>query len=196
MAYAPDGGPYDATELAGMVRLLLIGGHVVPRNFLCSMAWHLAGDADLQRRLRASEVDRRPLIEEFLRVYAPNQALVRVATRATELGGTRIPEGCPVALNFLSANHDEAVFPDPMRFDATRTPNRHIAFGIGTHVCIGQSLARLQARITLDALAALPPFTTAAPPTWARWTEYGIQLKAATHPASFLTCLSFVGIAS
>lgn len=174
MAYRPEGGPYDTTELAGMVRLLLIGGHVVPRNFLCSMAWHLAQDADLQRRLRAGTVEVRPLTEEMLRVYSPNQALVRVATRDTQIGGTRVPEGCPVALNFLSANRDEAVFDDPMRFDEARKPNRHIAFGIGTHVCIGQSLARLQARITLDALAALPAFAAAEPPRWARWTEYGV----------------------
>jgi cytochrome P450 len=174
MAYAPEGGAYDATELAGMVRLLLIGGHVVPRNFLCSIAWHVAEDGDLQRRLRAGEVERRPLIEEFLRIYSPNQALVRVATRNTEIGGTHVPNGCPVALNFLSANRDEAMFDDPMRFDEARSPNRHIAFGIGTHICIGQSLARLQARITVDALAALPPFATAGPARWARWTEYGV----------------------
>lgn len=175
MAHRPEGGPYDFEELAGMVRLMLIGGHVVPRNFLCSMAWHLATDRPLQDALRAGELDRRALIEEMLRFHAPNQALVRVATRDTEIGGTTVPQGCPVALNFLSANRDEAVFPDPMRFDPARQPNRHIAFGIGPHVCIGQSVARLQARIALDVLAAMPPFRLAAePPRWARWTEYGV----------------------
>lgn len=174
MAFEPDGGPYDDEELAGMVRLMLIGGHVVPRNFLCSMAWHLAGDADLQARLRAGSVDRRLLIEEMLRCYSPNQALVRVATRDTKVGSVTIPEGCPVALNFLSANRDASVFPAPMRFVEDRTPNRHIAFGIGPHLCIGQSVARLQARITLDLLAALPPFRRAGPVQWARWTEYGV----------------------
>jgi cytochrome P450 len=113
-------------------------------------------------------------IEEMLRFETPVIQFRRTATQDTTLGERPIREGERVVVFFPSANHDEAVFPDPMRFDATRTPNRHIAFGIGTHVCIGQSLARLQARITLDALAALPPFTTAAPPTWARWTEYGI----------------------
>ena len=157
-----------------MVRLMLIGGHVVPRNFLCSMAWHLAGDGALQARLRADRLDRRLLIEEMLRCYSPNQALVRVATRDTRIGGTLIPQGCPVALNFLSANRDETVFDDPMRFDETRNPNRHIAFGIGPHMCLGLSVAKLQARITLDVLAALPPFTIGARVQWARWTEYGV----------------------
>ncbi|MBN8294000.1 cytochrome P450 [Rhodobacter sp. NTK016B] len=174
MAHQPEGGPYSFEELAGMVRLMLIGGHVVPRNFLCSMAWHLAQDHDLQTRLRQGALDQRLLIEEMLRCYAPNQALVRVATQDTEMRGTAIPEGCPVALNFLSANRDADVFDDPMRFDETRNPNRHIAFGIGPHMCIGQSVAKLQARIALDTLAALPPFRLGEPVQWARWTEYGV----------------------
>lgn len=174
MAFDPDGGPYTFEELAGMVRLMLIGGHVVPRNFLCSMAWHLAGDADLQARLRAGSVDRRALIEEMLRCYSPNQALVRVATRDVALRGVTIPQGCPVALNFLSANRDPEVFSDPMAFVEDRSPNRHLAFGIGPHVCLGQSVAKLQARITLDVLTALPPFARGAKTLWAKWTEYGV----------------------
>ncbi len=174
MAFEPEGGPYSFEELAGMVRLMLIGGHVVPRNFLCSMAWHLARDGDLQARLRLGALDRRPLIDEMLRCYAPNQALVRVATRDTEMRGTSIPQGCPVALNFLSANRDEDVFPDPMTFIEDRTPNRHLAFGIGPHICLGQSVAKLQARITLDVLASLPPFRLGGRVNWARWTEYGV----------------------
>ncbi len=174
MGFAPEGGPYTFEELAGMVRLMLIGGHVVPRNFLCSMAWHLAGDPDLQARLRAGTVDRRALIEEMLRCYSPNQALVRVATRAVEMRGVAIPQGCPVALNFLSANRDAGVFPDPMAFIEDRSPNRHLAFGIGPHVCLGQSVAKVQARITLDVLAALPPFARGDKTLWAKWTEYGV----------------------
>lgn len=174
MAFDPEGGPYTFEELAGMVRLMLIGGHVVPRNFLCSMAWHLAGDPDLQARVREGSVDRRALIEEMLRCYSPNQALVRVATREVEMRGVTIPQGCPVALNFLSANRDAAVFPDPMDFVEDRNPNRHLAFGIGPHVCLGQSVAKLQARITLDVLADLPPFARGDKTLWAKWTEYGV----------------------
>lgn len=176
MAYDGEGGPFDFTELAGMVRLMLIGGHVVPRNFLCSTAWHLAQDRDLQDRLRAGAVDQRLLIEELLRFYSPNQALVRVATRDTRIRGTEIPQGCPVALNFLSANRDAEVFQDPMRFDETRNPNRHIAFGIGPHMCLGLAVAKLQARITLDLLASLPAFHVGERVNWARWTEYGVTL--------------------
>ncbi len=170
-----DGSPYSDEEVAGMVRLLLIGGHVVPKNFLGSAVWHLARDADLQRRLRAEPGLMRGAVEELLRLYSANQALVRVTTREVEIGGRTIPEGKPVALHFLSANQDEAVFERPEVFDPERKPNRHIAFGIGPHVCIGQSLARMQARITLEQLLTRTAgFNVAGEPQWARWTEYGV----------------------
>lgn len=170
-----DGRPYSDEEVAGMVRLLLIGGHVVPKNFLGSAAYHLATDTDLQQRLRREPGLMRGAIEELLRLYSANQALVRVTTRDVEIGGRAIPEGSPVALHFLSANRDEAVFERPDTFDPERRPNRHIAFGIGTHVCIGQSLARMQARITLEQLLRrTAAFAVSGTPQWARWTEYGV----------------------
>jgi cytochrome P450 len=170
-----DGRPYTDEEVAGMVRLLLIGGHVVPKNFLGSAVWHLAGDATLQQRLRSERGLMRGAVEEFLRVYSSNQALVRVTTREVEIGGRTIPADKPVALLFLSANQDEAVFERPEVFDPERKPNRHIAFGTGTHVCIGQSLARMQARIVLEQLLKRTAgFSVAGEPVWARWTEYGV----------------------
>ncbi len=174
MANPPETGPFDPEELAGMVRLMLIGGHVVPRNFLCSVAWHMATHPEHLAALRADPALEKPVIEELLRFYASNQALVRVATRDTEIGGRAIPSGCPVALNFLSANRDEAVFDRPMEFIPDRTPNRHLAFGIGPHMCLGIAMAKLQARITLDALLSAPGLALAGPATWARWTEYGV----------------------
>ncbi|MAZ19299.1 MAG: cytochrome [Ahrensia sp.] len=175
MRIQPEDGAYDDTELAGMIRLMLIGGHVVPRNFLCSAAWHLANDHALQQRLRTEPALMRPLIEELLRCYSPNQALVRRTTREVEIGGRHIPEDCPVALNFLSANRDEEVFTDPDRFDPERSPNRHIAFGMGPHICIGMSVARLQARIALETLVSMTrSFRMTGEPAWARWTEFGV----------------------
>lgn len=166
---------FTDAEVAGMVRLALIGGHVVPKNFLTSLAYHLAISPDLQKRLRAEKDLHRTTIEELLRTYAPNQALVRVTTKDTEIGGREIPQGCPVALNFLSANHDEEIFDNPMQFDPERKPNRHLAFGIGPHICIGQAVARLQARLTLEGLLKhTQNFSLAAEPEWARWTEFGI----------------------
>ena len=171
---APDDAPFTDEELAGMVRLMLIGGHVVPRNFLCSAAWHLATHPDHRALLARDPKAMKPFVEELLRFYASNQALVRVATTDTDIGGTTIPEGCPVALNFLSANRDEEVFERPMDFVPDRSPNRHLAFGIGPHMCLGVAMAKLQARIALEALAALPGLSVVGTPVKARWTEYGI----------------------
>lgn len=173
-AQTPDGQPYTEEELAGMVRLMLIGGHVVPRNFLCSVAWHMATHPDHVALLRRDAAAWKPFIEELLRYYPANQALVRVATKDTSLGGVDIPKGCPVALNFLSANRDEAVFDRAMEFVPERSPNRHLAFGIGPHMCLGLAMAKLQTRITLDALLSAPGLAVAGAPVWARWTEYGI----------------------
>ncbi|MGV3652461.1 MAG: cytochrome P450 [Devosia sp.] len=170
-----DGTPFTDEEVAGMIRLLLIGGHTVPRNFLGSAIWHLAEHPELQQQLREDPALIRPAVEELLRLYSPNQALVRVARHDTEVGGRAVPEGCPVALLFLSANRDEAVFEAPHEFRLDRRPNRHIAFGYGTHVCIGQSLGRMQARLAIEALLARPGrFALAAPVEWAHWTEFGV----------------------
>ena len=171
---AQEGAEFTPEELAGMVRLMLIGGHVVPRNFLCSVAWHLASHPDDAARLRTDPAFETGFIDECLRVYPANQALVRVATRDTEIGGTFIPEGTPVALNFLSANFDEAVFDNPDQFDPSRRPNRHIAFGIGPHMCLGLALAKLETQVTIEALLSAPALAVAGTPQWACWTEYGV----------------------
>lgn len=178
LAHPAEGAPFTAEEIAGMVRLMLIGGHVVPRNFLCSVAWHLATHPEHRARLCAEPRLQKPMIEEFLRVYSANQALVRVAPRDVEIGRRRIPAGCPVALNFLSANRDADVFDRPEDFVPDRAPNRHIAFGLGPHMCLGLALAKFQARIVFDLLAALHGLRLAGAPRWARWTEYGITALA------------------
>mgnify|MGYP001627775562 CR=1 FL=1 len=174
IANAPEDGPFDEEELAGMVRLMLIGGHVVPRNFLCSIAWHMATNPDHLERYRTEPALEKPLIDEFLRFYASNQALVRVATKDVVIGGVTIPEGCPVALNFLSANRDEDVFERPMEFVPDRKPNRHLSFGIGPHMCLGLAMAKLQARIVLQVVGGLHGLKVVGEPQWARWTEYGV----------------------
>jgi cytochrome P450 len=99
------------------------------------------------------------LVEETLRFDSPVQALFRQVTADTELAGTPLKKDTIVLPLFASANRDEAVFPDPDRFDVTRNPQGHLAFGYGVHFCLGASLARLEARVCLEALLNdLPPF--------------------------------------
>lgn len=85
------------------------------------------------------------MVEESLRLASPTSNMWRVAKSDTELGGVQIPQGSMVLLKYFSSNHDDAVFEEPVKFDVTRAnAKRHIAFGFGIHVCIGQHLSRLE----------------------------------------------------
>jgi cytochrome P450 family 142 subfamily A polypeptide 1 len=81
----------------------------------------------------------------------------RTATRDVEVGGQQIHEGDDVLLLYPSANRDEDVFEDPFRFDVERTPNDHVAFGFGTHFCLGNSLARLELKVMFEQLLSRLP---------------------------------------
>jgi cytochrome P450 family 142 subfamily A polypeptide 1 len=89
--------------------------------------------------------------------------MARTAARDVELRGERIREGQKVLLLYPSANRDAAVFADPFRFDVARSPNEHLAFGVGAHFCLGANLARLELRVLLEeALQRLPGLTLAS----------------------------------
>jgi cytochrome P450 len=91
-------------------------------------------------------------IDEGLRWDGANTFLARMPTREVTMAGVTMPPGAIINVAVSAANHDETEFPDPDRFDITRTPKRHMAFGIGPHVCIGQHLARSEMKIALNAL--------------------------------------------
>jgi cytochrome P450 len=91
-------------------------------------------------------------VEEVLRFESPVPTIFRRATRAASLGGVEIPVDADVLLVFASANRDEDRYPDPDRFDVTRTPSRHFGFGAGPHTCVGAPMARVQARVALGLL--------------------------------------------
>ena len=92
-------------------------------------------------------------IEETLRFDPPVQQVFRTALKDVELAGARIPKGATVVAMLASANRDERRFPDGERFDVSRRPQGHLGFGFGKHFCLGASLARLEARAALEALA-------------------------------------------
>ncbi|MFF4956242.1 cytochrome P450 [Streptomyces sp. NPDC001222] len=104
-------------------------------------------------------------VEELLRWHPPVLSFRRTAARDTELGGRRIRAGDKVVVFHASANRDERVFTAPNRLDPFRTPNPHVSFGDGPHVCLGAHFARLQLRVLYEeALRALPALRPAAPP--------------------------------
>jgi cytochrome P450 len=92
------------------------------------------------------------LIEETLRYDGPVQQLTRRLTRDVTLHGVTIPAQSDVQLLVGSANRDERRFPDPDRLDLSRDTKGHLGFGFGAHFCLGASLARLEARVSLEAL--------------------------------------------
>ncbi len=96
-----------------------------------------------------------------------------ITTQAVEIGGIEMPKETRITLCIGAANRDPAQFPDPDRFDIARTPNRHLAFGTGPHVCAGLSLARLEGQVAIGRFVArLPRYELAEPPQRARRARF------------------------
>lgn len=143
------------SELMGMVLLLAGAGNETTRNALSHGMHALMRNPeqmDLLRNDTDGVID--TAVEEVLRWSSPLIQIRRTAAEDMEIAGTQIAAGDPVALFFSSANFDETVFPEPQRFDLTRTPNQHVAFGTGPHVCLGAAVARLEIEVMLRELVA------------------------------------------
>jgi cytochrome P450 len=147
-----DAEALSTDELIAFVVLLLIAGNETTTNLIGNGLLALARNPHQYERLRMDRTLIRSAVEEMLRYDSPVQTLMRFATRDIEIGGTAIAAGNVVATMFGAANRDPAQFPDPDRFDVGRTPNDHVAFGEGIHFCLGAPLARLEARIAIEAI--------------------------------------------
>jgi cytochrome P450 len=142
-----------------MVMLTMQGGFDTTGSAISSALLHLDRNHDDRRRLIEQPELMRTAIEEFLRVGAPQFALARTATRDVELGGCPISKGDRVLLVWASANRDERIFDRPDDVLLDRMPNRHMAFGLGAHRCLGSTLARKQIEIALrTVLRRLPDY--------------------------------------
>jgi cytochrome P450 len=154
-------------ELLGFFQLLLLAGQETTTNLIDNAFLCLSQHPAQQARLRAEPNLLPAAIEEVLRFRAPVQAMFRVTRHAIELHGQTIPPRSLVLPMIGAANHDSAQFPEPDRFDITRAPNPHIAFGHGIHFCIGAPLARLEARVALaELLERLPSFELTSEAPW------------------------------
>jgi cytochrome P450 len=140
-------------ELTMFLVQLLVAGNETTRNLISGGLVALAERPEAWERLRGDRSLAPPAVEEMLRWTTPVVSFMRTATRDTELGGQAIREGDPVLMLYASANRDERQFgPTADRFDIGRNPNQHVAFGFGTHFCIGATLARIEARVLLEEL--------------------------------------------
>jgi cytochrome P450 len=148
------GCPLSQEELFMFLLTLLVAGNETTRTLLSGTALVLDEYPD-QRRALVSDVSLVPGgVEECLRWVTPVHAFCRTATEDTEIVGTPVKEGDYLCMLYASANRDERIFgEDAARFDVQRPANPvHLAFGFGEHVCLGASLARLEARIFVEEL--------------------------------------------
>lgn len=153
-------------EFNSFVLLLAVAGNETTRNATSHGMRLLHENPEQHAMLRADpERHLESFVEEVLR-YSPSVIhFRRTATGDAEIRGVRIPKGAKVAMFYSSANRDEEVFDSPDVFDITRSPNPHLAFGVGEHFCLGASLARMQLRsIFREIVTRLPDIQLSAPP--------------------------------
>jgi cytochrome P450 family 142 subfamily A polypeptide 1 len=143
-----DGEPLDRMSVFHETGLFISGGSETTRTVIAHGLRVLCDHPD-QWELLAERPDAVPAaVEELLRWVTPLNNFFRTAAVDAEVGGQAIAAGDRIILLYPSANRDEAVFDEPFRFDVTRNPNHHVAFGYGTHFCLGANLARQTLRIT------------------------------------------------
>jgi cytochrome P450 len=163
------GGQKLAQEhVRGTMLLLMIAGIDTTWSAIGASLWHLASHPDDRRRLAADPALMDTALEELLRAYAP-VTMARLVAKETDLGGRTLHEGDWLLLPFPSGNRDPDVFPDADQVLLDRAENRHAAFGLGIHRCLGSNLARMELRVALEEwMARYPEFELADPAavTW------------------------------
>ncbi len=147
-----DGAPLPPRDMAGYYIIVATAGHDTTSASTAGAMQALAQDPDQWAQVKADRSLLPGIVEEAIRWTSPVQHFMRTAARDVEVGGQTIREGDWMMINYVAANHDPAQFADPRRFDARRTPNRHLAFGAGAHQCLGLHLARLEMRLLFEAL--------------------------------------------
>jgi cytochrome P450 len=157
---ASDEDPLEDWEITSFCVLLLLAGNETTRNLITCLLNAAADRPTLWPALRDDHGLIAPAIEESLRFDSPVQILNRWATADVELGGQQIRAGENVAVAYAAGNRDARQFVAPEEFVADRPENRHLAFGIGIHFCLGAPLARLETQILIQEM--LGRFTAVA----------------------------------
>src|SRR5262245_3178459 len=168
VAAEEQGDRLSEDELFATAMLLLIAGHETTTNLIGNGLWLLLRHPQQLQLLHDEPVLIVSAVEEVLRYESPVRTAVRVAVEDLAIGGKVIHQGTRVFAEIGAANRDPAQFDDPERFDITRQPNRHLAFGDYIHICLGAALARVEAQVALGTLVqrypAMRPVTST--PDW------------------------------
>jgi cytochrome P450 len=152
-----DGSPMTPDQVVGFWLLLLIAGNETSRNALSGALLAFDKNSNQRERLISNPEFLSTAVEESLRYVSPVLHLRRTATRDTMLDDVQVSSGEKVVFWLPSANRDPEVFENPHSFNITRTPNEHMAFGFGTHFCLGAHLARLEIATVLSEIFKLMP---------------------------------------
>jgi cytochrome P450 len=164
-----EGEKLPEAMLLGILRSLIVAGIDTAWSAIGASLWHLATHPADRTRLHAEPGLLESAVEEFLRAYSP-VTMGRQVVQQTTLNGFTYQSGKMVLLSFPAANRDPEAFPDPDQVILDRAANRHVAFGIGIHRCIGAHLARMEMRVALQEwLRRIPDFHLADPAA-VRWS--------------------------
>jgi cholest-4-en-3-one 26-monooxygenase len=159
-----DGARLSEMEFDSFFLLLAVAGNETTRNLISGGMLALMEHPEQRDRLVRDPSLVPSAVEEMLRWVTPVVHFRRTAMRDTEIRGVKIKENDKVVVYYASANRDEDVFPDPFQFDVGRSPNEHLAFGVGQHFCLGNNLARLEIRVMFEELLRrLPDIELAGP---------------------------------
>jgi len=168
-----NGQPLAPENVIGSLRLLLIAGIDTTWSGIGSCIWHLATHPEDRRRLVREPQLMPTAIEEFLRAYAP-VTMAREVAKETQINGCTFKAGEMVLLSFPAANRDPEMFPDADKVIIDRKENRHAAFGLGIHRCVGSNLARMEMTVAVEELLKrIPEFGLAGKVTWSEGTVRG-----------------------
>lgn len=177
-----DDEPLTDEAMAKMLLLLLVAGIDTTWSALGASLWHLAANPDDRRRLAEDPSLIPTATEEFLRAYGP-VTVARIATADAEINGCPVREGEWVMMNLIAANRDPAVFENPDEVIIDRAKNRHAAFGLGVHRCLGSNLARIEMHIAIEMLLERHPefnLVEGVDPEWSPGTVRGPRVVPVT----------------
>jgi len=147
-------GVFTRHEVLVNTSLLLLAGHETTINLICNGVLALLQHPDQWEMLKRDPAGlAKPATEECLRYDSPVKSIQRIATQDVEMRGKVMRKDDRIRWFISSANRDPDAFPDPTTFDITRHPNQHVAFGSGTHHCLGATLARVEGQEVIKALA-------------------------------------------